>query len=169
MAHQHGMSDLGGVEELEKHIVLGMQWQLEHDATNYNNTNNNNKDGGGNVSTSNSAGAEAAGGESYNIWGKKTTSTPSSKVEEFTLQVQSFVFLLAQTDSSQDKTAVSRVVFNDKLLAFGMRLMQYLLVGLQSGALERELHSITICLCVRFNLPCMHTRSLIPIISSSST
>ncbi len=159
MAHQHGMFDLGGVEELEKHIVLGMQWQLEHDATNYN-TNNTNKDGAGNGSTSNSAAtAAAAGGESYNIWGIKTTTTPSSKVEEFTLQVQSFVFLLAQTDSSQDKTAVSRVVFNDKLLAFGMRLMQYLLVGLQSGALERELHSVTICSCERFLSP-LHAHTL---------
>jgi len=159
--HPHGMFDLGGVEELEKHIVLGMQWQLDHDATNYN-MNNNNKGVGGNVSTSNSAAAAVAGGgESYNIWGKKTTITPSSKVEEFTLHVQSFVFLLAQTDSSQDKTAVSRVVFNDKLLAFGVRLMQYLLVGLQSGALERASCNPSLSACVTFLifLVCTHTHS----------
>lgn len=135
------MFDLGGVEELEKKIVLGMQWQLEHNATSYINYNNSIREGGGDgndfvVGTSNAAAAATSastkGGESYDIWGKKTI-TPTSKVEEFTLQVQSFVYLLAQTDNSQDKTAMSRVVFNDKLLALGMRMTQYLLVGLQSG------------------------------------
>lgn len=125
------MYGLGGVEELEKQIVLGMQWQLDHIPTNlYTTVNKNNELGVGDISPGKNS--SARGGESYSIWGSKT-STPSSKAEEFTLQVQSFVYLLAQTDSSRDKSAISRVVFNDKILALGMRITQYLLVGLQSG------------------------------------
>jgi hypothetical protein len=128
---KHEMFTLDGTEELEKKIVMGLQWRLENgsDTTktsasrSYSSSSASTKGGGG--------GEKGRSDQGYILWGEKSTST--SKAENFTLQVQSFVFLLAQTDSSRDKTAMARVgMFNDRLLALGMRIMQYLLVGLQS-------------------------------------
>ena len=53
-------------------------------------------------------------------------------VDDFTAQVQSFIYLLEKTDNSLNKAVAGHVVFKDRLLALGMRLKQYMLFGIQS-------------------------------------
>jgi hypothetical protein len=52
--------------------------------------------------------------------------------EAFTIQVQSFVYLLNKTHSSLEKAVAGHLVFKDRMLASVMRMKQYLFFGLGS-------------------------------------
>ena len=105
----HGFFSLEGVDDLEKRIVIGMHLEKY-----------NNKDGGVLVQKEDGSG----GGE-----GKKKV---LSSAEEFTVQVQSFIYLLEKTGNSLNKAVAGHLVFKDRFLAWGIRLGRYVLFANQS-------------------------------------
>ena len=55
-----------------------------------------------------------------------------TKIQVFTTQVKSFLFLFEKTDQSLAKAVSGHVVFRDRLLAFGVKMRQYFLFGSQN-------------------------------------
>jgi len=124
----HGMFVLEGVDDLEKRIVIGLQKQeLLQDSSKYTE-----EDG---VLVEKEDGIMT--GEGGGAMEKKTSA------EDFTAQVQCFVYLLEKTDDSLNKAVAGHLVFKDRLLAVGMRIRQYMSFGFQSRGLTEELTSIS--------------------------
>ena len=126
----HGLFGLEGVDNLEKKIVFGMQMQsqqlqsqLQQQQQQQQQQSHEEEVDGVLVQK------EEVEGEVVKEEEKKEM---LSNVEEFTAQVQSFVYLLDKTDSSLDKAVRGHLVFKDRMLAVGMRMRQYLLFGFQS-------------------------------------
>lgn len=98
----HQMFNLEGVDELETRVVIGIQTQYE---------------------SRESKGLqqqEEGGGDGI------------TKIQVFTTQVKSFLFLFEKTDQSLAKAVSGHVVFRDRLLAFGVKMRQYFLFGSQN-------------------------------------
>ena len=114
----HGLFLLEGVDDLEKKIVMGMQMAADVEE----------KDGVLVQSTDDGTTSEVGEG----------SSTINMTVEDFTKQVQSLVYLLEKTDTSLEKAVAGHLVFKDRLLAFGMRMRQYMSFGLES----RKSHNV---------------------------
>ena len=117
----HGLFQLEGVGELEKRIVIGMQQkQMDLEAVRQKILRRSFEGEDGMLVLRNDVDEKNA---------------PSNSVADFTMQIQSFVYLLEKTDTSLDKAVAGHVVFKDRLVALGMRMRQYLLFGFQSRKL----------------------------------
>ena len=137
----HGFFSLEGVDDLEKRIVIGMHLEKY----------NNEEDG---VLVQKEDGSGGGGEGEKKVLGS---------TEEFTVQVQSFIYLLEKTDNSLNKAVAGHLVFKDRLLALGMRLSRYVLfanrsrkfnsrhVSLSSTLITHSHTSLYIQLCNRWS------------------